>query len=261
MKGGKRVELTTGEHTIARERRAIVHRAGTKVDPNVPILACPHGTKAAGIPGRGGVSAGGGRSVGVLARLRAEVEQVDVDGLSGAGASERAVVLGDEHVDERVGNAGERVGVEGRGGFVEVRADGVAGGVGELGRGDGAGDVEVEGVGDREAVRAAAGEEGGGGYGGVDEGGERPPGGGREGVPREADVDRDGGGEGEEAGGEERGRGGERAAEAGGEGGEGVVAGGWVARRRRREEGVEARERGRGCGWGEERDKEEDEEG
>lgn len=104
----------------------------------------------------------------------AEVEQVDVDGLSGAGAGERAVVLGDEVVYERVGNAGERVGVEGRGGFVEVRADGVAGAVGELGRRDGAGDIEVEGVGDCEAVRGAAGEEAGRGDGGVHEGGEGP---------------------------------------------------------------------------------------
>lgn len=139
--------------------------------------------------------------------------------------------------------------MEGRGGFLEVRADGVAGAVRELGRRDGACDVEVEGVGDREAVRAAAGEEGSGGDGGVDEGWEGPPGGGREGGPREADVDGDGGGEGEEAGWEERGRGGERAAEAGREGGKGVVAGGRVARGRRREEGVEARVRDRGgCG-------------
>jgi len=159
VKGGKRVELTTGEHAIARECRTVVHRTSTQVDPNVPVLTSPDGAEAARVPRRAGVSAGGGRGVGVLARLLAKVEQVDVDGLSGAGTGERAVVLGDEIVDERVGNGGERVMVERRGGLVEMRADGGASARGELGRRDGAGDVKVEGVGDRETVWAAAGEE------------------------------------------------------------------------------------------------------
>lgn len=49
--------------------------------------------------------------------------------------------------------------MERRGGLVEMRADGGASFRGELGRRDGTGDVKVKGVGDRETVWAAAGEE------------------------------------------------------------------------------------------------------
>lgn len=251
------MKLTTRENAIAGERRAVVNRPCTQVDPNVALLASPDRREAAGEPRRLGISGGGSRGVGVGTRLLAEVEQVDVDGWGGSRAGEPSVIFSDEVVDNRVGHGGEGAGVEGRGRGIEVCADGGPGTGCELGRRSGGRDVEMDVVGQRKAVRAAAGEEVGRGDGGRDERREDARGGGREGGSAEADVDGDVGGKGEEARREDRGRGGERAAQAGGERAESVVAGRGVARGRRQEEGVEAGERGPGGGGG----KREEEEG
>jgi hypothetical protein len=53
MKGRKRVGLTTGEHIVTSLCGAEVDRAGTEVNPNVALLACPYGTEATGEPRRG----------------------------------------------------------------------------------------------------------------------------------------------------------------------------------------------------------------
>lgn len=118
MEGSERVKLAAGEHTVPGQRRAVIDRSRSQIDPKVPILGGPEGAEAIG-EARGGVPVGVG--VGIGFRLVAEIEEVEDDSVGGLFLLEVVAEVG---VDGGEGDGEERR-AEGRRGFGDLGGEGL----------------------------------------------------------------------------------------------------------------------------------------
>lgn len=252
------MELTSGDHTLTGDRRAIFHWSCGKVDPHIPVFTSPQSPHTL-CEGQRGIL--GIKGIGIGFGLRSKIQQVDIEPRGRIRALLLEILL-DNAIDRCVRHRKEGRKIKQRWGGLKVGPDGV----GYLRSEEREGGVKVQGVSDGEVVSGGAddveavrGEAGGGGEGPEEAGGR----GGE--VTHKLHVYRDGDMEREElgdkgsvvGGGEVRGK---RPLEGRGKGREGIICGRGVAAGNAGEEGVEAEGRGLSRRRGREGDKGDQEE-